>query len=203
MTDHELAILGALAETLIPADETPGADAVWACTFVRTHLARHPEETERFRALARHLDALAHEAHARAFDQLSAHDRDGLVEAQYPTLIDGDQLAADERAARQTMRDIITGFLLADGLDLREDPLWLEGPLRDRSTASTPDYSTADGIPDLATDRRMATNTGRGTYGRVWRAAGYPTPPGLPHTPEEINSVPERDDLVALRTKPR
>lgn len=198
MTDPDLAILGALAETLVPADETPGADAAWASTFIRAHLARHPEEAARFRALADHLDALARTAHACSFVELAGDARDTLVAAHYPTLADANELASDERAARQTMRDLITGFLLADGLDLREDPLWLERAQRDRATASTPDYSTADGIPDLATDRRMATNAGRGTYGRVWRAAGYATPPGLPHTPEEIHSLPE---LVTLRTK--
>jgi hypothetical protein len=201
VTEHELAILGLLAETLIPTDETPGADAAWARAFVRAHLTRHPEETAQFQALAHHLDALALAAHARSFDQLSACDRDALVAAHYPTLADGDDLAADERAMRQTMRDLMSGFLLADTLDLREDPLWLDprALLRDRTTPSVPDYSTADAIPDLAIDRRMATNTGRGTYGRVWRAAGYPTPPGLPQSTEEINSLPE---LVTLRTKP-
>jgi hypothetical protein len=190
-----LEIFGALAETLIPEDETPGASAEWARGFVRTHLARHPEETASFEALANHLDALAH---PRSFAELTIAERDALVAAHHPSIADGEQLPADVRALRRTMRDLVAAFFLADELDLREDPLWLESPQRDRSTASTPEYAAADGIPDLAIDRRMATNTGRGTYGRAWRAAGYATPPGLPQPADEIGRLP---DVVPLRIK--
>jgi hypothetical protein len=195
VTEHDLDIFGALAETLIPEDETPGASAAWARAFVRTHLSRHAEETARFEALARHLDALAH---PRSFAELAPAEREALVAAHHPSLADAEQLAGEERALRAAMRDLVAGFFLADELDIREDPLWLEGPQRDRSTPSTPDYAAADGIPDLAIDRRMATNTGRGTYGRVWRAAGYATPPGLPQPEDEIGRLPE---LVPLRVK--
>ena len=196
--DRALAILGALAERLIPTDETPGADAAWARAFVRTHLARHPEDTARYRELAAELDSSALAVHGLDFDAIADRDRDAILAGRYPTLVDAPELRDDERDARQTMRELMTGFLIADELDLREDPYSLDAAPRDRTQPSGSDYTAADSIPDLAIDRRMATNAGRGTYARVWRAAGYATPPGHPLTPEEIGSVPA---LVTLRTK--
>ena len=194
LDDCELATLGALAETLIPTDETPGANPAWARAFLVEHVRRHPTEHVGFRMLASHVDALAMTGHGQAFALLTVSDREALLLAHHPTLGDDADLDREERAFRRAMRDIIAGFLTADELDIRDDPFWLrpDAPHRDRAAASSPDFAAADSVPDLAIDRRMATTSGRGTYARVWRAAGYAVPPGLPQAAADLVRIPIR-----------
>ena len=195
----ELARLGALAETLLPADDTPGADADWASAFLARHLARHPHELPRFRALAAHVDSLARAARGTAFESLAVAEREAVLRARHPSLADDAELAADERALRGAMRDLLVGFLTADALDLRDDPYHRLGARRAREEASPPTHSAADFVPDVVHDRMMATWVGTGTYARVWRAAGY-RPPGLPpEEPEDLARSPE--ELVRLRRR--
>ncbi|MDB4956492.1 MAG: Gluconate 2-dehydrogenase subunit 3 [Myxococcales bacterium] len=202
LTDNELTILGALAETLIPTDDTPGADAEWAKAFVVNQVRRHADDGPRFRALATHLEITASTEHGKPFVQLSVAEREAVLAAHHPSLSASGELAAEESALRRAMRDIIAGFLSADDFDLRDDPYHMRpgAPRRDRELPSTADYSTADYIPDAVIDRHIATWSGTGTYARVWLAAGYACPPGVaPEDPESVARAP--DELVALRKK--
>lgn len=185
---NTLAILGALAETLVPADDTPGADPAWAQAFVARQA---PDVRLVFDALATHLDTLARAECGCGFEALSIEAREALLNAHHPTLLGGE---GDDVAHRHAMRDLIAGFLSADGLDVRADPYHLDhdAPRRDREQTSTPEYSTADFVPDAVVDRHMATWVGTGTYARVWKAGGYATPPGVvPLRVEDVTLAPE------------
>jgi len=197
MSPDELTILGALAETLIPADDTPGAEAAWAKAFVARHVRAHPDEDVHFRALADHVDALARTHHGKGFERLPVPDREALLRARHPSLADAAELDLQERALRRAMRDIIAGFLSADELDIHADPYHRRRPRRDRRSATGLEHSAADFLPDVAHDRNLATWVGTGTYARVWLAAGYPYPPGVaPEDPEDVARTP--DELVRL-----
>jgi hypothetical protein len=190
---NTLITLGALAETLIPADDTPGADPAWAQAFVARQA---PDVRVVFDALATYLETLARSECGSAFAALSIEAREALLYSHHPTLLGGD---GDDLAHRRAMRDLIAGFLSADGLDVRADPYRLDhhAPRRDREQPSTPEYSTADFVPDAVVDRHMATWVGTGTYARVWKAGGYAAPPGVvPHHIEDVTLPPE---LLALK----
>jgi hypothetical protein len=199
LTPRELAALGALAEVLVPADETPGADAAWAQAFVMRRVSDHPAERAEYAALAAHVDSLAG---AGGFAELPVARREQLVRDRHSSLADAADLSRDERELRQTMRDLITAFLVADGFDVRGDPYALGSarPGRDRRLVSTAEFSTADAVPDSIIDRRIATGVGTGTYARVWRAVGYPYAPGdVPERSADVTLAPH--ELVALRFK--
>ncbi|MDB4955266.1 MAG: Gluconate 2-dehydrogenase subunit 3 [Myxococcales bacterium] len=201
LSDLELTILGALAETLVPADDTPGADAEWARAFVLRHVHDRPDERDRFRALATHLDTLARAEHGSPFETLTLQAREALLIAHHPTLVDAPELGSSERNIRSVMKAMIVGFLSADGFDIRNDPYYLRSdvPRRDRELPSSSEYSTASYLPDVVLDRHAATWVGTGTYARVWLAAGYDRPPGLPpQDPKDVSRAPS--ELVTLRS---
>jgi hypothetical protein len=188
LSDRELVVLGALAEALIPTDDTPGAQHDWAIAFVRRQAEHHAEDAERLRALAAYAAGLAPNG---GFERLPIAERELRLRVAHPTLRDDPELAPDVRDCRAAMRGIMTGFLIADDLDGRDDPFARQpSSHHDRMATTSPTHTTTEPMSDLAIDRRMATSSGRGVYGRVWMAAGYPHLPGLPQRPEDLAEAP-------------
>ena len=186
MTLHNdvIATLGAVVETLIPADQTPGAEAAWASGFVATWVARDPDEAPRLAALAAAVDAAALRMHALPFVQLAVDQREPVLASLHPTLADHPELSTESSEQRRLLRHLMTGFIASDHLDVREAPFVLISRL----------VSAADLAGDLAMDRRLAMNVGTGDYARVWAAAGYRVPPGAPQRIEDVVRAPDDDD---------
>ncbi|CAN5134248.1 hypothetical protein BH11MYX1_BH11MYX1_40410 [soil metagenome] len=201
MTETQLAALGALAETLIPADDTPGADPAWARAFVARHIQAHPEEAGMWTVLAIHLDQLASAHGSAVFAALPVTTREAALRELHPDLVDRAELSETVRTSRRAMRELMKGFLTADELVIHSDPFARNHVPRDRTTPSTPSFATAGPVPDVTHDRNLATWVGTGTYARVWRAAGYASPPGLPpEDPRDVGRAPG-DELVQVRKK--
>ena len=121
----EMATIVALAEALIPADETPGAEASW----VRSHVDERTRGTrgylQEYRRGAALLDRFARESRPslRSFAELPAGERDALLHARFDglgpwyrlrILLDGPAAASEgvlaARCRRFVLEDLLVGF---------------------------------------------------------------------------------------------
>ena len=181
LAEDTLAVLAALAVTLVPADETPGADEAWARAFVVRQVEARPAQAHWMSELASELDAAAQRLFSRSFVALSVEERESVVRAGYPTVAADPMLEEPERERRRVMRELMIGFLASDHLDIY-DPIYQLTPLalRDQRTPSDGAHAAANVLSDLSMDRTLAMSVGTGDYARVWRAAGHEPPPGMP-----------------------
>lgn len=82
LTSEQVILVSMIAEAIIPETETPGAGAAHVDRFVDAMLTQHLEAPDRQRFLAglARVDARAQRAHSRPFGELSAEQRQAIVE---------------------------------------------------------------------------------------------------------------------------
>lgn len=128
LTSDELNCIGALAETLVPEDETSGAGPSWVREFVDGRTSRVPGWLPEYRAAADLLDRYARELRpgVRRFADLAAGEREVVLQRHFDTDSLGDRVwfrlesaseegVLKERCRQLVMKDLLVNFYGSPG----------------------------------------------------------------------------------------
>lgn len=190
---EQLTTLGAIAETLVPTDETPGAEAGPAQAFIIRRIKTQPGLLAPFSEVADEVEAAALRNHAKPYAALVPTAREALLRTIFPSLNDTPMLDPVRRSHLVVLRQLMHSMFIADALGLEDVAYQRVTTRRDPRNPSTLSFERGLAIPDVLLERQNAMMVGTGVYQRAWAAAGFEQPRGVCKSEDVIKRRPSWD----------
>jgi hypothetical protein len=150
----QLAVVGEVAEIMIPRTDTPGARDVGVPAFIDTMLgAVYPQaDQQRYRAGLAEFEAMAAQRHGRAFLQLPAGERQQLVADAHDAALRAESARNQRPFILMTKELTLLGFFTSEAgatevLQYEAVPGTYEGCLRLKKAGNGRTWATETNLP--------------------------------------------------------